>query len=139
MKSPGGFIASWALGTCPQKCRVSLFGLSTLHGKSVPWHQDKTPHDVHESRVKRDRVLCFFVVLVIYRWMFFLNIYIYMVPPKDLPVLVFYSILYNIYYIYIYICYQVFGTCLEEHCTKGHLTGSICCSPKAKPFVFANL
>ncbi len=103
MKSPGGFIASWALGTCPQKCRVSLFGLSTLHGKSVPWHQDKTPHDVHESRVKRDRVLCFFVVLVIYRWMFFLNIYIYIWSPPKIYLFWFFTAYYIIYIIYIYI------------------------------------
>ena len=77
MTSPGGFIASWALGTCPQKCHVSLFGLSTLHGKSVPWHQDKIPHDVHESRVKRDRVSCFLLCWSFIDGCVFLNIYIY--------------------------------------------------------------
>ena len=65
---PGGFIASWALGTCPQRCHVSLFGSSTLREKSVPWQS--TPNSAAQW-VKSQERPCFFLCFVIYRSMFF--------------------------------------------------------------------
>lgn len=56
---PGGFIASWALGTCPQRCHVSLFGSSTLREKSVPWQS--TPNSAAQW-VKSQERPCFFCV-----------------------------------------------------------------------------